>query len=129
MFSTEEQFMNEYICPFEIDGILADEIYSLGKYYRLDISKAQTVEELREIIGKYNFLALDAKKQADVMSKSDFREWMRSRDTEETAVKYASIEVPYILMQAYLIAKEFKMPEYYAALQCFRVVRYGVVND
>lgn len=96
----------------------------IGLYYKELMMQTSSIEEMQEVAKQFDFLATDARIALRDMNDYDFKVLQcifkqgNEADMDDYLVKrYSSVIIPKVMLHAYAIAKEFTIPEYYAATQ------------
>lgn len=131
---TREEFEDKYGHPFEVDGINLEDVQSIyPELYKPKLLACTSIDEMRDVVRKFGFLTARANRDIENMTDLDAAVIklvltpevnFRVRTTTKALAKYANVMLPPVMLQAYLIAKRFDIPEYYAALQYVRAVSF-----
>lgn len=121
-------FEELYENPFRIDEFRLDDIEDIYLYYRQKMKSASNKPELINQARKFKFFTASAVNLIDkateeeiILLLSFFRD--KGNKGEEVLLKnedLCEVMVPSIMLHAHLIAEDFDLPEYYAALQYLR---------
>lgn len=121
-------FEELYENPFRIDEFHLDDIEDIYFYYRQKMKSASNRTELINQARKFKFFTASAVNLIDKATEEEIvllLSFFRDKDNkgEEVRLKnedLCEVMVPSIMLHAHLIAEDFDLPEYYAALQYLR---------
>lgn len=122
-----ENMLDDYITPFKIGEVYADDIQDIYGLYRQYISTSKSKDELIENISHFKFMAIDAYSASKKIKETDIERLLYILNVDcnsilpEETDKFAPIILPWILFQSKECAKEFNCPEYYVAWQLFKI--------
>jgi hypothetical protein len=115
---TQAQFMEFYGSPFFVDEVYLEDVPCLRLFYRDKMLECNSVAKMRYTAAKFKFLAGSVVRiLADVpeIMLADLKHILSTQDP--IPFVWYDVCVPPIMLEAHLISREYKLPEYYAAVQ------------
>lgn len=135
---TEDEFIEEYLVPFEVDGVNLEDVESIYHFYKEKMLACETLGDMDIVLEKFKFLCArkhtgslktipisnDYKITVELI-KAALHEGKSIPEELKDNLYIYDIILPPVMLHAYLVAKEFSMPEYPAAIQYCRAMWFN----
>lgn len=126
MKMTLDQFMDEYLLPFEVDGINLEDIPCIYDLYTTKMALTESLEEMKVVREKFKFLCWGSKKgvmEIGVPFERLREIFLKEYELTEEELKntdLCAIMLPKIMLMGHIISQGLGLPEYPSTIQYVR---------
>jgi hypothetical protein len=125
---TLDWFMKTYGTPFQVRGVYLDDVCCIRTLYKECILQCNTIQEMKEVCKEFRFLSSGVIKELNQINQTSpltvQRLKLMLKNGKTHSEQLVNFILPKIMLHAHIIADEFNIPEYYAAVQYVAIVYY-----
>lgn len=122
---TEDEFMEEFLVPFEVDGVNLEDVENIYLLYRSKMLACNTLDDMVQTRLKFKFLIAGATKGVTELGLTvDDVKALFHNKKQNVSMDETHIVLPKVMLHAHIIGKEFTIPQYVAAVQYIRATYY-----